>query len=489
MTATEAHILFRNAIIYDGSENPPSVGDVATGDGRILAMSAGKPLADVHSELEIDLNGKALAPGFIDSHTHDDRAVLDFPDMTPKISQGVTTVVTGNCGISIAPVSFDDAPPPPMNLLGDQSVYQFETMASYADALRRRRPSVNVVALVGHSALRLAVMDDVSRPATGDEIQCMRGLAARCMEEGASGFSTGLFYKTNEAADEREVAGVGAAISERQGIYTTHMRDEEDHVLDSIEESYRTARAARLPLLISHHKCANVGNWGRTRETLGLIERLGKRHPINFDVYPYVAGSTILREDLVTDRFRIMVTWSVPHPEMRGRDLSDVASEWGLTLLEAAARLNPAGAIYFQMREDDVRRILASDRSIIGSDGIPLDAHPHPRLWGTFPRVIGRYARDLGLFSIETAIHKMTGKTADVFGLRDRGRIRTGHAADLVVFDPATIIDRATYDDPQRVSDGVEMVFVNGELAYRDGSAKAAGSGSLLKGRKDPVSA
>ncbi|MCY4543359.1 MAG: D-aminoacylase [Rhodobacteraceae bacterium] len=489
MTSMEPQILFRNAILYDGSAGPPFAGDLAIGDGRILAMSAGEPLAEVHAEQEIDLSGKALAPGFIDAHTHDDRAVLDHPDMAPKISQGVTTVVTGNCGISIAPVSFEDAPPPPMNLLGGQSAYQFESMASYADALRRKRPCVNVVALVGHSALRLAVMDDVSCPATGDEIQRMRGLAARSMDEGASGFSTGLFYKTNEAADEREVAAVGEAISERQGIYTTHMRNEEDQVLDSIEESYRTARAARLPLLISHHKCANVGNWGRTRETLGLIERLRSRHPINFDVYPYAAGSTILREDLVTDKFRIVVTWSLPHPEMRGRDLSDVASDWGLSLLEAARKLNPAGAIYFQMHEDDVRRVMASEHSIIGSDGLPLDAHPHPRLWGTFPRVIGRYARDLGLFSMETAIHKMTGKTARIFGLRDRGFLRTGFAADLVVFDPATIIDRATYEHPERVSEGIEMVFVNGELACLDGSSTSAGSGRLLRGWREPAHA
>ena len=485
MPATEADILFRDALIFDGTGAPPFVGNVAVSGDRISAVGTVDSMRDILPEQEFDVQGLALAPGFIDAHTHDDRIVVDRPEMTPKISQGVTTVVTGNCGISLAPVSFAGDPPAPMNLLGGQEAYQFPSMAAYADRLRTVQPSVNVLALIGHSALRLAAMQNVTQGASDEEIAAMRRCIAQCMEDGASGFSTGLFYPTNAAADENEVAAIGSAVAEHGGVYATHMRDEAVHVIDSIHESSRTALSAGLPLLISHHKCAGIENWGRTRETLPLIKRLALSQPINFDVYPYAAGSTNLREDLVTDEIRIMVTWSRPHPEMRGRDLADIADDWGLTLLDASRRLDPAGAIYFQMHDDDVRRVMESDLSIIGSDGLPHDEHPHPRLWGTFPRVIGKFAREMGLFSIETAIHKMTGKAAAVFGLKDRGHIAAGCAADVVIFDPRTIIDRATYEDPELPSIGIDMVFVNGVLAFHNGRATGSGAGRLLRGRRE----
>lgn len=484
MPIVEADIVFRNATIFDGTGSDSYQGLVAVTGDRISAVEPEVSDINFLAGREFDLAGLALAPGFIDAHTHDDRIVIDQPHMAPKISQGVTTVVTGNCGISLAPVTFDGSPPAPMNLLGGREAYQFPTMKSYAERLNASPPSVNVVALIGHSALRLAVMEDISKAAEGNEIDRMRTLAAKCMDDGASGLSTGLFYPTNAAADEREVAAIGRAVSDRSGIYATHMRDEAEHVVESIEESVSTAGSARLPLLISHHKCAGVENWGRTEETVPLIERHALSHPVNFDVYPYTAGSTNLREDLVTDKIRIMLTWSMPYPEAGARDLADVAKDWNVSLLDAARRLDPAGAIYFQMREDDVRRVMKSDLSIIGSDGLPHDDHPHPRLWGTFPRVIGKYARELELFSMPTAIHKMTGKTAQVFGLEDRGRIDLGCAADLVVFNPHTIIDRATYEDPERESAGIEMVLVNGKIAFEHGRPTGSGSGRLLKGTR-----
>ncbi len=477
----EAEILFRNALIYDGAGAPPFRGDVAVADGRIAAVGA---LSGVRAAREVDLKGRALAPGFIDAHTHDDRILLDAPEMTPKLSQGVTTVVAGNCGISLAPVTFEGDPPAPMNLLGGREAYGFPTFAAYAAALAAARPAINAVALIGHSALRLATMKDIRAPASADEIAAMRALAKAAMAEGASGFSTGLFYPTNAGATDAEVAAVGAAFAEAEGVYATHMRDETVNVLDSIEESVGTARAARLPLVISHHKCAGVANWGRTTETLPRIEAAARAQPVNVDVYPYAAGSTNLRADLVTSDFRIMITWSKAHPAARGRDLADIAAEWGVSLDEAARRLDPAGAIYFQMDEADVRRVMSSEVAMIGSDGLPHDDHPHPRLWGTFPRVIGRYARDLGLFPVETAVRKMTGLPAEVFGLSDRGRIAVGMAADLVAFDPATILDRATYDAPTAPSAGIEMVMVNGAVAFENGAATGARAGALLKGRR-----
>ena len=323
-------------------------------------------------------------------------------------------------------------------------------------------------------------MDNVDRPASSDEITEMRSLLLQCMEEGASGFSTGLFYAPNAAADMREVVAIASAVADHSGIYTTHMRDEGDHVLESIDESLRTAAAADLPLVVSHHKCTGSNNWGRTEETVPILERAGRSGGVNLDVYPYVAGSTILTERQADADCRILVTWSEAHPEMAGKELTEIAAEWGMTCRQAAGVLQPAGAIYFQMHEDDVQRVLQSRIAMIGSDGIPGDRHPHPRLWGTFPRVIGRYARDLGLFTISEAIRKMTKLPATVFGLLDRGSIRQGAAADLVIFDPSKIIDRATFENPIALSEGIVAVYVNGVETFRDG--KSAGrTGRLLR--------
>ena len=238
----------------------------------------------------------------------------------------------------------------------------------------------------------------------------------------------------------------------------------------------------RLPLLISHHKRAGAANWGRSVETVGILRRVARRQSVHVDVYPYAAASTVLTRQQAMGCDRVMVAWSKSRPEASGRFLADLEKEWGVDRPEAVAMLQPAGAIYFQMREDDVRRILGFENAIVGSDGLPHDSHPHPRLWGTFPRVIGRYAREWGLFSMEAAIRKMTGLTASVFGLSDRGTISPGMAADLVVFDPDRIIDKATFESPFRVAEGIVQVWVNGRLAF-DGEATGSGAGRLLRGR------
>jgi len=475
--------VFRNAILFDGSGAPPVQGELAVSGERIAALGSAGTVPAGAGRAEHDLGGKALAPGFIDAHTHDDRIVLDAPDMLPKISQGVTTVVTGNCGISLAPVTFAGDPPAPMNLLGGRTAYEFPSFGDYARAIAEIVPGVNVAALVGHSALRLAVMSDIMVKASEAEIGAMLDHVDEAMENGATGFSTGLFYPTNAAADADEVARVAEHFAARGGVYATHMRNEGDQVLESIAETLTTAERAKIPVVISHHKCAGPSNWGRTKETLPVIEAASRKQPVAVDCYPYTAGSTNLRLDLVTDEFRIMIAWSRPHPEMTGRDLADIAAEWGVDLMEAARRLDPAGAIYFQMDEADVRRVLSFPLAMIGSDGLPHDDHPHPRLWGTFPRVIGRYARDLQLFPIETAIHKMTGLPARVFGLDGRGVLAPGAFADLVVFDPATILDEATYDEPKKFSAGVESVYVNGRLSWEAGAASVRRNGRLVGGR------
>ena len=476
--------VFRSARIIDGTGGPSYIGDVAVLGDQITAV---EPIGVIPANAganEIDLEGLALAPGFIDAHTHDDRIVLDAPEMLPKISQGVTTVVVGNCGISLVPVQFAEAPPPPMNLLGGPEAYQFPTFAAYADAIASARPSINVAALVGHSALRLAVMDDISGKANTDEIALMAEKLIEAMRHGAVGWSTGLFYPTNAGSDADEVAQLGRRVAQYGGVYATHMRDEFENVLDSIDESVATAKAAGTPLIISHHKCAGVENWGRTTQTLPKIEAAACDHKINFDVYPYAAGSTNLRADLVTNTYPIMIAWSRPYPEMTGRYLIEIAEDWGLDLDVTAERLQPAGAIYFQMDEADVRRVLSSPLSIIGSDGLPHDDHPHPRLWGTFPRVLGHYARDIKLFSLETAVHKMTGKTAAVFGLTNRGTLEAGKFADLVAFRPEEVLDLATYERPTVPSRGISWVMVNGVMSFSPDAPQGGRAGRLISGNR-----
>ena len=480
--------VFRNASLYDGTGAAPSPGELAVSGDRIALVGPPGSVPPGSGAAEHDLKGRALAPGFIDTHTHDDRIVLDAPDMLMKVSQGVTTVVTGNCGISLAPVTFHGEPPEPMNLLGSRQAYEFPSFAAYARAVSETAPGVNVAALVGHSALRLATMSDIRVKASAGEIEAMLDLADEAMENGAAGFSTGLFYPTNAAADIEEVAAIAARFSAHGGVYATHMRSEMEAVLDSIAETLETAGRAKIPVVISHHKCAGPRNWGRTRETLPAIEAAAKRHPVALDAYPYNAGSTNLRADLVTDEYRIMVTWSRPHPEATGRDLADIAAEWGVDLHEAARRLDPAGAIYFQMDEADVRRVLSFPLTMIGSDGLPHDDHPHPRLWGTFPRVLGHYAREVGLFPLETAVHKMTGMPASFLKLEGRGRLAEGFFADLVVFDPETVLDRATYEEPKRLSDGIEKVFVNGMLAWEAGASGVRRAGRLVGGKTPSAS-
>ena len=479
--STTNRLLLKSGTVIDGTGVARYAADVLIENDRIAGVGEPGTVPEDGADL-VDAAGLVVAPGFIDVHTHDDNAVLVGPDMTAKISQGVTTVIGGNCGISIAPRVLED-PPPPLTLLGRGDTFRFPRLKHYIEAVEAARPAVNIALLIGHSTLRLGAMDDVSRKATTAELDTMRERLAGCLEDGAIGFSTGLYYKTNVAADMDEVAALAELLPDYGTVYATHMRDEHDHVLDSLAESFATAEKAGAPIVISHHKCAGPRNWGRSRETLKVIDEARGRIDLSLDVYPYAAGSTVLDPDWIDPEVRTMVSWSVPHPELAGRDLADIAKDWGCSQREAAVRLNPAGGIYFQMDEADMRRILAYPPSMIGSDGLPHDSHPHPRLWGTFPRVLGHFCRDEQLFSLELAVHKMTGLSAGNFRITDRGVIRPGAFADLVVFDPDAIIDRATFEDPTQPADGIAAVYVNGQLAWSNGRHTGANSGRFVGNR------
>jgi N-acyl-D-amino-acid deacylase len=467
MMSLRCDLIIRDATLFDGTGTARRIGDVGVRGDRIVGVG---DLGGAAADTEVIATGKAVAPGFIDAHTHDDRAVLCGPACTLcKISQGVTTVVVGNCGVSLAPGRLNN-PPPPLDLIGAEGWWRFDSFGDYAHEMARQGSEVNTYALVGHQTLRCEAMaNDVYRPAQDKEIARMQARVKASMAEGASGFSTGLYYKPNMHAPTEEVIAVAEALKPFDGLYATHMRDEGDHVLASIEETMRIGKRAGVAVQISHHKCSLPENYGRSVQTLPLIEAYARSQQVAFDMYPYPAGSTVLMPDRLRDDVRVMITWSIPHPEMAGRDLAEIARGWNTDIRDAASRLLPAGQISFQMDEEDVRRIMAHPMSMIGSDGIPHDAHPHPRLWGTFPRVLGYYARDLGLFSLETAIHKMTGRCAEAYGMVDRGVLRPGAYADLVLFDPATVIDRATFEDPKQLSAGIEAVWANGVATYRAG--------------------
>ena len=473
-------LIIRNATVFDGTGAARFTADVGVSGDRIAAVG---DLGGAAADRELDAKGLAIAPGFIDAHTHDDRAVLCGPEcMLCKMSQGVTTVVVGNCGISLSPVPMRSRPVPPLDLVGDETWWVYDSFAAYAERLARDPSPVNTYALIGHMSLRVEAMGgDTQRAATDREAAQMQRRLAEALAQGASGFSTGLYYPPNMMAPTDEVIAVAEALRDAGGIYVTHMRDEGAEVLTSIEETLRIGRAVDAPVVISHHKCSLPENFGRSTVTLPRIATAAAQQAVAFDVYPYAAGSTVLMPDRLRPDVPVRVTWSVPHPEQAGRMLDDVARDWQVDARTAAERLLPAGAIMFQMDEADVRRILADDLAMIGSDGLPHDAFPHPRLWGTFPRVLGHYARDLKLFSLEQAVRKMTGHTASVFGMVDRGVIRTGAYADLVLFDPATVCDVATYDEPMKPAAGILQTWVNGQSAYVHGAgATPARAGRLV---------
>ncbi len=322
-SSAKPDLVIRNARLIDGSGAPSRMGDLAVTDDRIVALGE---LNGTQGGCEIDAGGKALAPGFIDPHTHDDRALLSDPLMTCKVSQGVTTVVAGNCGVSLAPLAIDRRPPPPLDLVSADPKGFFADFGAYLRALDDAPPALNMVGQVGHASLRVGAMDSLDRAATGDEIKAMRGTLETALAAGAVGLSTGLFYKPAMAAPTEEVVELAKALTAYKAMHSTHMRDEGDHIIDSLEESFHIGREARVPVVISHHKCSGQANFGRMRETLPLIDRTRASQAVGLDAYPYIAGSTTLDSGRDLDAGRVLVTWSEPHPEATGRDLDEIAA-------------------------------------------------------------------------------------------------------------------------------------------------------------------
>jgi N-acyl-D-aspartate/D-glutamate deacylase len=492
MESDRYDLVIRNASVIDGTGQAARFADVAIRGDRIAAVGtvpegAGAPV--------LDAAGLTLSPGFIDVHTHDDFAVVLYPEMPFKVLQGVTTVVVGNCGFGPAPHAA--ASSFAQSLHPEESIPAWQGYGGYMGRLEQDPPSLNVGVLVAHGTLRQAVLGSDARPPTDSELDQLREGVREGLAAGALGVSSGLIYDPGRHATTDELVAVASELHGTGALYATHMRNEAEALQDALHEAIEIGERAGVPVQISHLKAAGRENWGRGEEALELIEAAQARGlDVTADQYPYTSGSTMLSAILQNEEMRASVSrWaasiatdvtlaSAPkHPEWEGQTLEELSATLGLSVEETAERVvaeegSTATVVIRSMDEGDVRTVLRHPYTMIGSDGLPtLKGKPHPRLYGTFPRVLGRYVRELGLLSIEEAVHRMTGLPAGKFRLPGRGVVRPGALADLVLFDPATIIDVGTYEDPQRPPTGIAHVFVNGVGVVRDGSHTGARPG------------
>jgi len=525
-------LLIKNGTVLDGTGAPGQAADVAVEGDRIAAI--GRGLAG-EAARTIDAAGLMVAPGFIDMHSHSDLVYHGCPSAESKVRQGVTTEVVGMCGFAPAPV----APGRAQQVqewaggIGGQIPIAWHTVGEYLEHLRRLGLTVNVVQFVGHGALRLATVGADDRAPTADEQREMERLLADALDGGAWGYSTGLVYAPSVYARIDELIALARSMAGRGGQYFSHVRGESSTLLPAYEEAIRIGAEGGVPVQIAHVKASGRENWGQMDRALRMIEDARARGvDVTGDVYPYPAGSTKmdnllppwmhdggtarLLERLADpaarrraldgclvdgERWRttsgalgwdeIMIA-TCSRPEIAGLNLAQYARQAGrepavammdLVLSERAG----VSMVSFGQSEENVRLALAYAHTMIGSDSLSLHAgagphpgKPHPRSYGTFPRVLGHYCRELGLFPWETAVHKMTGKAAAKLGLADRGVLRAGLAADVAVFDPATVQDAATFPEPHQYPRGIPYVIVNGRVVVDGARMEAVAAGRVL---------
>jgi N-acyl-D-amino-acid deacylase len=529
-------VLFRGATVYDGSGSAGRQQDVAILDGRIAAL--GEAAAGLSVERTLDVGGLALAPGFIDMHSHADHTLPAFPRATNSLSQGVTTELIGLCGFSPAPVSADAERAAALRDLvhgvGPDLDWSWHSFAEFLDRLEAARPAVNVAPLVGHHALRVAAMGMADRAPGAAELATMRSELASALAAGAWGMSTGLVYAPGTFAELDELIEVGQELRRADALYVSHIRNEADTLFEAVDEALAIGERLQIRTQVSHLKATGPRNAGKVA---GAVERIQSARArgvrAHCDVYPYTAGSTFLHQvlppwvkagglDQMVERLRVpeqrqrirhdiehgLPVWAshvdaaggwhnilvASSPERRsaeGRRIAELADEARSDPLDYTVDLLVAdrGAtvmIAFSMDEADVREALSCPVAAIGSDQLGVtspSARVHPRAYGTFARVLGWGVREAGLFSLEEAVRRMTGLPASILGLADRGQIASGAVADVVLFDPTTVADEATYAVPTRPARGVEHVLVGGEFALDGGQVVRADLGRVLRRR------
>jgi N-acyl-D-amino-acid deacylase len=522
-------ILIRGGLVVDGTGAEAQPADVGLRDGRIVAVGPDLPSGDGRV---IDASGRIVAPGFIDIKTHSDWTLPLMPLAESKIRQGVTTEVIGHCGFSCAP-----ALPGKVEVLADYlragaPWLEFEE-TTFADYVRTYpATSVNRVMLVGHNTLRLMAMGLDDRPPEAPELDHMKRLLEDALAGGAYGLSSGLFTAPGSYSEADEMVALGRIVASHGGRYFTHLRDESEGVFDAVAEAVLFGERTGVHVQIVHLKLSGLDNWGRAERLMEAFAEARRRGvAIDADLYPYTAASNPLKnlmppwlqaggldamlerlgqpgirarvKDEVArkglnnfgrieswDAIRISISPGLAH--YAGRTIADIAAERGADPFDTALDciVEDRGAtrvLVSSISEDDVRAFIASPSVLFGSDGQAVAPYgttgqgmPHPRYYGTFARILGHYVRDLGLLPLEHAVHKMTGASAAALGLADRGLVREGYAGDLTVFDPATIAERSSYDDPHQYADGVAQVIVNGEIVLDDGEHTGATPGRAL---------
>ena len=483
--------IIHNAVIYDGTGAEGVAGDLAIEGDRIAAVGQ----VSGSAPREIDAGGQALSPGFIDVHTHDDFAAVLHPDMAFKTLGGVTTSVVGNCGMGAAP--FPAAAILARAFHPHRELPGWDGYGGYLDLLDKAPPALNIAALIGHGTVRMSVMGRKTDAPSDAEMAQMKAIVQEGLEAGAFGLSTGLVYEPGRHARTEEIIELTSLLKGTGALYTTHMRDESLGLLDSIEESIRIGEEAGVGVQISHHKASGRAAWGMVTQSLALIDAAQRRGlDVHADQYPYTAGSTVLSS--VTEGGQlgrgggalqpadVVIASTAKTPEWEGKSIEALSAAFGLSVADTLARILEAEpgvtVILHSISEDDVQTVMRHPSTMIGSDGLPtLEGKPHPRLYGTFARVLGHYSRDLSVLSLPDAIYRMTGFSAVKFGLKDRGVLREGAYADLVLFDPASIIDRGTWEDPKQTPGGISLVMVNGQVVAQNGQPTDARPGKALR--------
>lgn len=485
-----AETIIREVDIYDGTGAEPVVGDIGIDGDRLLLNPD-----NAHAAIELDGRGLAASPGFIDVHTHDDFAAVLHPDMAFKVRGGVTTCVVGNCGMGAAP--FPQASVMARAFHPQAQLPEWDGYAGYMDLLDANPPGVNIAVLVGHGTLRMAVLGNSARAPEDGELARMQDLLAEGLEAGAVGMSSGLIYDPGRHAQTDELIALAGVMRPMGGVYATHMRDEGMNLLQSVEEAIAIGAGAGVAVQISHHKASGRAAWGLVRRSLQLIDAAQQAGAdVHADQYPYTAGSTILSAIFRQGRFGtasdvlsaddVVIAAASGFADWEGKSIAELAREFSTDPDCAAARVLEscpgATVILHSMNEEDVQTVMRHPSTMIGSDGIPtLDGRPHPRLYGTFARVLGHYSRELGLFSLAEAVYRMTGFPAAKFDFKDRGVIRDGAMADLVLFDPCTILDKGTFKDPNQYPVGIHKVWVNGTLTVDGMKHTGARAGRTLR--------